>query len=58
MEANRLSYCEPALKTDRAAKVLQMPVAELAVVEPPMVTESPLRLRDRLIKLVNSVLME
>ena len=58
MEANRLSYCEPALKTDRATKVLQMPVAELAVTEPPMVTECPLRLRDRLIKLVNSVLME
>ena len=58
MEANRLSYCEPAPKTDRAAKVLEMPMAELAVVKAPTVNESPLRLRDRLIKLVNSVLME
>jgi len=57
MEANRLSYYEPAPKTDRTAKVLQMPVAELAV-ETPIVNESPMRLRDRLIKLVNSVLME
>ena len=58
MEANRLSYYEPAPKTDRAAKVLQMPLAELAVEETPVVNERPMRLRDRLIKLVNSVLME
>jgi hypothetical protein len=58
VEANRLSYCEPAPKTDRAAKVLEMPMAELAVARAPIVTERPLRLRDRLIKLVNSVLME
>ena len=58
MEANRLSYCEPPLKADRAAKVLQMPVEERPMAQAPSGSESPLRLRDRLIKLVNSVLME
>jgi hypothetical protein len=58
MEANRLSYSEPAPKTERAVKVLEMPMAELVVARAPVVTERPLRLRDRLIKLVNSVLME
>ena len=57
MEANRLSYWEPP-KTERPAKVLEMPKANPVVADNQTVSESPLRLRDRLIKVVNSVLME
>ena len=57
MGANRLSHCEPP-RTDRADKVLDMPMADVVVADARIVSESPVRLRDRLIKVINSVLME
>ena len=57
MGADRLSYWELPMR-ERAEKALETGPRDVAVPDPRMVGENPPRLRDRLIKVINSALME